>query len=160
VYKTIVVLLILLMAQETMAFSSQYLEDNTLKIPIKQHESNFSIVLQNPDDYAVRFTVDITSNITVTNDKNKDYILQPHTDKSIYLIITTPQDAKLGDTYPVGYRIGEKSLKEGSSLISMGTAISKSFIVKVSSLIQLLNSKQVLSKPIHQKVNGVQMIQV
>lgn len=117
-----------------MAFSSEYLKDNTLRI-LKGHDEDFRILLQNPDDYEKTFKIEVGSNITTIKGDQNTFLLLPYSNKEVFLIISPPTTSKLGDTFGIGYKVGEATVKKDKekTMITIGSAISKSFIALIVS---------------------------
>jgi hypothetical protein len=124
---------LILCTQGVLAFSSQYLENDTLEV-LKGHDSKFRILLQNPDQKARNFAIEVTGDVATLSEQGP-FELQPGTNREIFILIQPPKEAEVGAEFHVNYAVGESTSdsEEKGAVVNLGSKISKKFDVLIVS---------------------------
>ncbi|MBR9676280.1 hypothetical protein GOV05_04690 [Candidatus Woesearchaeota archaeon] len=143
-------LLILLITSTTSVFglgvAQDYLENNTLKLMVGQ-EHTLKIYLQNPEEENIQVKLDVSEDFVNVLDKKEFYNLSPKTyDTTVLLRVTSPNKARIGDSYTVTYSLTPIVEDEGTGMIGMNIKLTRSFDVLI------VNEFGVGEKPLKDKI--------
>ncbi|MBU0665808.1 MAG: hypothetical protein ABIC91_06425 [Nanoarchaeota archaeon] len=126
----ILILLLTIPLSYGLGVAQDYMEDNTLRL--LKGESHFvRLTLQNPEDVSVNVKITLESEVAELTDKNPTYNLSPKSfDNELFIKITCPKNAKIGDYYTVTYAVEPQTSSDGGQ-IGMNMRIRRSFDVVI-----------------------------
>ncbi|MBU0471039.1 MAG: hypothetical protein KKF65_00315 [Nanoarchaeota archaeon] len=146
----LLILLLFIPIVNGLGVAQDFLQDDTLKL-LKGETHYFKLILQNSEDIQVFVKVEVESEIAEIEDEKELYELSPKSyHNEVFLKITSPKNAKLGDSYKVSYAVTPVVKQEGGQ-IGMNMRIRQSFDVVIVDEDGVGYNKYVLRKSSEQK---------
>ena len=112
-----------------LAVVSDFLPNNTLVL-VEGTSAIYSIRLQNPDVYEVRYKVDYDQQFMKALDYKEEYMVTPQSSLRIEFNVTAPRYEKNNNVFGIGYTIHQLTGAAGGGIPFL-TKINKNFKLKV-----------------------------
>lgn len=129
-YFILLMLIIAIPAVQGLGVAQDYLENNTLRLMEGEYHY-VKLTLQNPEEEQVSVKLEVQNEIAEIRDKQETYNLSPKSYKTeVFLKITAPENARIGDKYKVTYVITPVAEQEGGQ-IGMNMRLRRSFDVLI-----------------------------